>query len=381
MLLAPEQNSGPSMSDEPQRRERQTASRESDCCVVPVKLGNSSGGKAVEPPQRSSDSPSAHSGGDTVAARLERITIRAREHPRELFTNLAHHLDREMFMESYRELKSGKAPGVDGVTKAEYGENLEANIEELVARLRRNAYHPQPSRRREIPKGNGKTRALGIPTFEDKLVQRGLTKVLERVYEEIFCDFSYGSRPGRSCHDALKSLSRVIGTKKVNYVVEADIKGFFDHVDFTWLDRMLQHRIRDPKVLLLIRRFLRAGVMKDGRRVATTQGTPQGGVVSPLLANIYLHYVLDVWFAKVVVPHCRGEAYLIRYVDDFVVCFQEQEDAVRFYGALSRRLAQFELALAPEKTRVIEFGRFAVTGRSPTPCRTAVRSRWFSRAT
>jgi group II intron reverse transcriptase/maturase len=327
--------------------------------VVPTKPGNAGGGKGAGPKHLSSDSPSAHRGGNTVAARLERITRRSREHPREALTNLAHHLDVEMLEESYRELKSGKAPGVDGVTKAEYGERLEENLASLVERLKRNGYHPQPSRRREIPKGNGRTRPLGIPALEDKLVQRGLTKVLERVYEEVFCDFSYGFRPGRSCHDALKGLSRVIGTKKVNYVVEADIKGFFDHVDFAWLERMLEERIQDPKVLRLIRRLLRAGVMKDGRYEATTKGTPQGGVISPLLANVYLHYVLDIWFAKVVAPQSRGEAYLVRYADDFVACFQCEEDAVRFYGALPARLAKFKLEVAPEKTRMLEFGRFA----------------------
>jgi RNA-directed DNA polymerase len=348
-----------SMPAEPQRRERQTSARKSDCPIVPTKPGNSGGGKGAEPPQLSSVSSSAHRGGRTVAARLESITRRARVHPREVFTNLAHHLDNEMFKEAFRELKGGKAPGVDGVTKAEYGEALDDNIVALVERLKRDAYHPQPSRRREIPKGNGKTRPLGIPSLEDKLVQRALTKVLERVYEEKFCDFSYGFRPGRSCHDALKGLSRVIGTKKVGYVVEADIKGFFDHVDFAWLERMVQHRIQDPAVLLLIRRFLRAGVLKDGRLVATTEGTPQGGVVSPLLANIYLHYVLDIWFAKELAPSCRGEAYLIRYADDFVACFQYEDDAVRFFAALPERLAKFKLEVAAEKTRMLEFGRFA----------------------
>lgn len=294
-----------------------------------------------------------------MTARLDRITHRAREHRGEVFTNLAHHLDHEMLAVAFRELKSGKAPGVDGVTKAEYGVDLDGNIADLVGRLRRDAYHPQPSRRREIPKGNGKTRALGIPSFEDKLVQRGLTKILERVYEEKFLDFTYGFRPGRGCHDALKGLSRVIGTKKVNYVVEADIKGFFDHVDFAWLEKMIGHRVRDPKVLRLIRRFLRAGVMEDGRCQATTQGTPQGGVISPLLANIYLHYVLDIWFAKVVGPQSRGEAYLVRYADDFVACFQYREDAVRFLSGLRVRLAKFSLEVAEEKTRLLEFGRFA----------------------
>ncbi len=348
-----------SMPDEPQRRERQKAVRKSDCPIVPVKPGNSGGGKGTEPSRRPARSSSARRGGNTVEARLARITHRARRHRGEVFTNLAHHLDQEMLAEAFRELKSGKAPGVDGVTKAEYGEDFDRNTADLVDRLRRDAYYPQPSQRREIPKGNGKTRVLGIPAFEDKLVQRGLTKILERVYEEDFLDFSHGYRPGRGCHGALKGLSRVIGTKKVNFVVEADIKGFFDHVDFAWLEKMVRHRVRDPKVLLLIRRFLRSGVMSDGRLRATTRGTPQGGVISPLLANVYLHYVLDLWFAKVVEPQSRGEAYLVRYADDFVACFQYREDAVRYLEGLRVRLSKFSLEVSEEKTRLMEFGRFA----------------------
>lgn len=335
------------------------AAGKSDYLIVPSKPGNSGGGKGVEPSGGSELSPSARRRGTTVVERLSHITQRARQHPGEVFDNLAHHLDEEMFAECFRELKSGKAPGVDGVTKAAYGEDLDANIADLVGRLRRQAYHPQPSRRAEIPKGPGKSRALGIPSFEDKLVQRGLVKVLERVYEEEFLDSSFGFRPGRSCHDALRELSRVIGTKKVGYVVEADIRGFFDHVRFDWLLKMLSHRVADRRIQLLVKRFLRAGVLKEGRRVATTMGTPQGGVVSPLLANVYLHYVLDVWFERVVARHSRGEAYLVRYADDFVACFQYREDAERFYGALPGRLGRFGLAVAPEKTRVIEFGRFA----------------------
>ena len=326
----------------------------------------------MEPSGGAALSPSARRRGLTVKERLSHITQRARAHPGEVFANLAHHLDEAMFTECFRELKSGKATGVDGVTKEAYGERLDENIAHLVGRLKRETYHPQPSRRTEIPKGNGKTRALGIPSFEDKLVQRGVAKVLERVYEEKFCDFSFGFRPGRGCHDALKELSRVIGTKKVNYVVEADIRGFFDHVQFDWLLKMLSHRVADRRIHLLVKRFLGAGVMRDGRRVETTVGTPQGGVVSPLLANVYLHYVLDVWFQRLVAPQSRGEAYLVRYADDFVACFEHREDAQRFYGALPNRLARFGLAVAPEKTRVIEFGRFARRDAACRGDRTAV---------
>lgn len=294
-----------------------------------------------------------------MITRLDRITQRAREHRREVFTNLYHHLDEEVLAQCFRELKSGKAPGVDGVTKAEYGENLEANLPGLVYRLKRKAYRPQPCRRREIPKGKGRTRPLGIPATEDKLVQRGLAKILERVYEEDFYDFSYGFRPGRSCHDALRELSRCIGTKKVSVVVEADIKGFYDNIDHEWLLKMVAHRVSDPNVHWLLRRFLKAGVLVQGKHLATEKGAPQGASLSPLLANVYLHYALDDWFAQVVTRESRGEAYLVRYADDFIACFQYKEDARRFRSSLQERLARFKLEVEPSKTRVMEFGRFA----------------------
>lgn len=261
--------------------------------------------------------------------------------------------------ECFEELNEDRAPGVDGVTKEKYADDLEHKLQSVVERLHRRSYRPQPTRRKMIPKANGKQRPLGIPTIEDKLVQRGLARVLERVYEADFHPFSFGFRPGRGCHDALKELSRNIGTRKVGYVVEADIKGFFDNVDHDRLLEMLAHRVNDPGVLWLVKRFLRAGVMIEGQRLDTEKGTPQGGVISPLLANVYLHYVLDEWFAKAVQPQCRGEAYLVRYADDFVACFQHEDDARRFHDDLPRRLGKFGLEVEPSKTRMLMFGRFA----------------------
>jgi RNA-directed DNA polymerase len=294
-----------------------------------------------------------------LLTRLDRITERARKHPQEAFTNLFHHLDEELLWYSFRQLKRDAAPGVDGVTVEDYEQNLMENLRDLARRLKQHSYRPLPSLRREIPKGEGKTRALGIPALEDKLVQRALAVLLERVYEEDFYEFSYGFRPGRGCHDALKELSRDIGTKKVEWICDADIKGFFDNVDFSWLERMIAHRVKDPQVLWLIRRFLRAGVLVEGKHLDTEKGVPQGGSISPILANVYLHYVLDDWFARVVKKHLRGEAYLVRYADDFVACFQYEDDARRFHKALQQRLAKFKLELSLEKTKIINFGRFA----------------------
>ena len=347
------------MPDESKRRERQMATGKSDRVVVPAKSGNSDGGKDATPARRSRRAPSALSGGLTVQTRLDRIARRARTHRTERFNNLFHLLDVELMAECFEELKEDRAPGVDGVTKEEYADGLKHKLRDVVERLHRRRYRPRPTRRKMIPKANGKLRPLGIPTTEDKLVQRGLARVLERVYEEDFHPFSFGFRPGKGCHDALKELSRNIGAKKAGYVVEADIKGFFDNVVHDKLLEMLAHRVNDPGVLWLVRLLLRAGVMVEGKRLDTEKGTPQGGVISPLLANVYLHYVLDEWFVKAVQPQCRGEAYLVRYADDFVACFQHEDDARRFHADLPRRLGKFGLEVEPTKTRMLPFGRFA----------------------
>lgn len=264
-----------------------------------------------------------------------------------------------MLLWAYERLEGGKAAGVDGISLEEYGRGLEGRLVSLLERLHRGTYCPQPSRRRWIPKGDGRQRPLGIPAIEDKIVQRALTAILTEVYEEEFHDFSYGFRPGRGCHEALRALARHLSHGRVNWVVEADIKGFFDNVDHGCLLKMVAVRVSDERVLRLIRRMLEAGVMEEGRRLETELGTPQGGVISPLLANIYLHYALDEWFAKVVRRCCAGEAYLIRYADDYAACFQEEAEARRFRTALEGRLGEFHLELEPTKTRVLRFGRFA----------------------
>lgn len=347
------------MSAEAKSRERQTALEKSDGVIVPTKPGNSGGGKDATPTPQSDRTSTARRGGESVNSRLDCVTERARRFPREVYNNLFHHLDVELMTEAFAELKEDRAPGVDGVTKAEFAQALQEHLQDLEDQLHRRAYQPSPSRRRMIPKGNGKLRPLGIPTVEDKVVQRAVVKVLERVYEEEFHPFSFGFRPGKSSHDALRALSWNLHRGRVSWVVEADIKGFFDNVDHGHLLKMLRHRVSDPNMLWLIEQFLRAGVLVDGKRLDIERGTPQGGVISPLLANIFLHHVLDEWFAKTVTPQCRGAAQLVRYADDFVATFELESDARRFYADLPRRLGKFGLAVAPEKTRMLRFGRFS----------------------
>ncbi|MGE5549546.1 MAG: group II intron reverse transcriptase/maturase, partial [Bacteroidota bacterium] len=293
-----------------------------------------------------------------METQLARITEIAKAKPDERFTSLAHLINERTLAESHREMDPRKASGVDGVTKEEYGKDLEANLLGLVARMKRQAYKPQPVRRKYIPKpGTGKMRPLGIPSYEDKLVQAVLAKILNAIYEADFLRCSYGFRPERGAHDGLRALTEIIEKGKVNYIVDADIRGFFDHVDHEWLMKFVAHRIADPNIQRLISRFLRAGVVEAGIVYDTPEGTPQGGVVSPILANIYLHYVLDLWFEKAVKRSCRGAAYMVRYADDFVCCFQHENEARAFLKVLKERLAQFGLEIAEEKTRIIAFGR------------------------
>jgi RNA-directed DNA polymerase len=297
---------------------------------------------------------------ETVRTKLTSIAQRAKRDKDAKFCSLAHLLGKGTLQEAFRRLSSSAAPGMDGETKESYKENLEENLSNLLERLKQNSFIPLPVRRKYIPKaGSSKMRPLGIPALEDKLVQTALVIILESVYEQDFLENSFGFRPGRNCHKALKDLSRNIGTKKVSYIVDADIKGFFDHVNHGWLIKMIQHRISDTKILRLIQRFLKAGIIEEGKLQKTVEGVPQGGSLSPLLANIYLHYTLDLWVSKTVTKHCQGEVYLTRYADDFVVCFQYRKDAEQFYDAMKRRLAKFGLEIAEEKTRIIEFGRFA----------------------
>ncbi|MFA7078034.1 MAG: group II intron reverse transcriptase/maturase [Syntrophomonas sp.] len=295
-----------------------------------------------------------------METKLDRIAEIAKERPNEKFTSLAHLLDEETLMQCHKEINGNKATGIDRVTKAEYEQELDSNIKELVAKLKRRAYRPQPARRVNIPKpGTDKTRPLGVLAYEDKIVQRGMAKILNAIYEQDFLDFSYGFRPNRSCHDALKRLNIIIQCRKTNYIVDADIKGFFDNVDHEWMMKFISHRIADPRFQQLIKKTLKAGYMEEDTMHETEGGTTQGGLISPILANLYLHYVLDIWFDRVVKPRCRGEAYMVRYADDFVCCFQYEDDANRFYNALQNRLGKFNLSIAVEKTKIISFGRFA----------------------
>lgn len=342
--------------------------RKSDDRIVPLKRedqsrgskpGNAGAGKAVRPSRDPSDPPTVLSGGSSVLDRLDRITKRAETHPEEAFNNLFSLLTYELLWYAFRKLKRDKAPGVDGVTVDQYEEHLRENLQDLLARLHRGAFRPHPSLRCDIPKGDGKTRPLGIACVEDKIVQRAVVMILERIYEVDFCDTSYGFRPGRSCHGALSALGQIIATRKVNWISDADIRGFFDHVCHDRLVELLRQRIADPKLLSLIERFLKAGVMIAGRREDTDEGVPQGSVLSPLLANVYLHHVLDLWFERDVKPRLQGEAYIIRYADDFICAFEVESDARRFQAVLPKRLARFSLELATEKTQLLRFGRFA----------------------
>jgi group II intron reverse transcriptase/maturase len=342
--------------------------RESDDPVVPQQPERQSGsempsnigaGKRVGISRDPDRAPAVLSDGTTVLTRLDRISQRAKADPEEVFNNLFSVLNYELLWYAFRRLKRGKTPGVDNVTVEDYEEDLRANLRDLLQRLHRGTYRPLPSLRKNIPKGNGKTRPLGIACVEDKLVQRAVVMILEQIYEVDFYDTSYGYRPGKSCHEALSTLGGFIATRKVNWISDADIKGFFDNVSHQHLEALLRRRVSDPKLLRLIVRFLKAGVMIEGQLQATEDGVPQGASLSPLLANVYLHYGLDEWFEHEVKPRLGGEAYLIRFADDFVCCFERESDAMRYQAVLPKRLGRYSLSVAEEKTKLIRFGRFA----------------------
>lgn len=304
-----------------------------------------------------------------MANAYEGIAQQAEKHER--VQTLMHYVNKQNLIEGHSRQKKGKATGVDGVGKEAYGSSLEANIGDLLARMKAFSYKPQAVRRTYIPKaGSDKMRPLGIPAYEDKLVQGVMRKVLDQIYEGKFFDFSYGFREGRSCHQAIREVNQLIMTKKINFIVDADIKGYFDNVDHDWLMRFLEHDIADKNFLRYIKRFLKAGIMEDLQYYESDKGTPQGGLISPVCANVYLHYVLDIWFDRVIKKQCKGKAYIVRYADDFLCMFQYDDEAKAFYAALEARLKKFNLELSKDKSKVIRFGRFAkrhsVDGKTDT---------------
>jgi group II intron reverse transcriptase/maturase len=298
-----------------------------------------------------------------TSSALDRVRRVAKQDRKARFTALLHHVNIERLRAAYQALRRGAAAGVDGVTWQTYGQDLEANLHELHVRLHQGAYRARPSRRVYIPKADGRQRPLGIAALEDKIVQRAVVEVLGAIYEVDFLGFSYGFRPGRSQHDALDALTVGLKRRKVSWVLDADIRGFFDAIDHGWLCKFVEHRIADKRVLRLIQKWLRAGVMEDGAWTASEEGTPQGATISPLLANLYLHYVLDLWVQQWRRRRARGDMIIVRFADDFIVGFEHRSDAEQFLEDLRERLAKFALELHADKTRLLEFGRHADRNR------------------
>jgi len=344
----------------------------SDNSVVPAKPSNKAGGPAAEVVEgrglaegnTDSSTRPGRSAGSGVSSGLDRVREVARKDKEARFTALLHHVDLPRLWAAYEAINPKAASGVDQVTWDAYGQNLRVNLEALLGRVHSGAYRASPSRRVYIPKPDGRLRPLGIATLEDKILQRAVVEVLNAIYEEDFCGFSYGFRLGRGPHDALDALNVGISRKKVNYVLDADVSDFFSKLDHAWLEKFLEHRIADKRILRLIRKWLNAGVIEDGNWSETIEGSPQGASVSPLLANVYLHYVFDRWVRQWRRRHARGDMVVVRFADDFVVGFQHRDDAKQFLADLRERLAKFNLELHPDKTRLIEFGRFAAQHRS-----------------
>src|SRR5215469_426905 len=300
---------------------------------------------------------------ESVSQALERIRKVARERKKEKFTALLHHISIDLLEVAFDELKTDAAPGVDRVTWEDYEANLEGNLEDLHDRVHRGAYRALPSRRVYIPKPDGRQRPIAVAALEDKIVQRAVAAVLSAIYEEDFLGFSYGFRPGRGAHDAMDALCVGIHSKKVSWILDADIRSFFDEISQEWLVRFLEHRIGDRRIIRLIQKWLKVGVLEDGIVTPSEKGTGQGSVISPLLANIYLHYVIDLWANRWRRREATGDMIIVRYADDFIVGFEHEADARRFLDEMRERLGEFALSLHPEKTRLIEFGRFAAERR------------------
>ena len=301
---------------------------------------------------------------EPVLNALDRVREAAKRDSKLRFTSLLHHVTVDLLRDAYYALKRDAAPGIDDVTWAEYGEGLEGRLPDLHDRIQCGCYQAKPSKRTWIPKPDGRQRPIGIAAVEDKIVQKALVSILQPIYEEDFLGFSYGSRPERSQHQALDAVYVAITQKKVDWVLDADIRGFYDSIEHEWMMKFVEHRIGDSRILRLLRKFLRAGVSEDGEWAKTVVGTPQGAVISSFLANIFLHYTLDLWVQWWRKRHARGEVYIVRYVDDFVMGFQYRSDARRFQIALKDRLLKFGLELHEGKTRLIEFGRFAIENRA-----------------
>ena len=347
------------------------AREESDCAVIPMKQPNKEADASAEvveeraqtkenvakPHRRPTQS------GERVSQGLGGVRQVAREKKQERFTALMHHLTVDLLRESYYALKPKAAPGIDGVRWSEYRDGLEDRLQDLHGRVHRGAYQAKPSRRVYIPKADGRQRPLGIAALEDKIVQQAVVTILNQIYEVDFRGFSYGFRPGRSPHQALDALNVGIQRKRVNWILDADIRGFFDNVDHEWMMKFVEHRVADNRILRLISKWLKAGVSEDGVWSETEEGTPQGAVVSPLLSNVYLHYVFDLWVEVWREKVARGDMIVVRYADDLVAGFEHRAEAERFLEEFQKRLAKFGLEVHPEKTRLIEFGRYAEVNR------------------
>lgn len=297
---------------------------------------------------------------NNTATKLTLIAKRSKHNPQEKFSCLAHLVNEDYLLECFKELKKGKASGVDGTRKEDYSDkDIENAIKDVVTRMKAKRYYPKPARRVFIKKTNGKERPLGIPTIIDKVVQQGIKKILEAIYEPHFLDSSYGFRPNRNCHQALKEVHKMVMIKPINWIIDVDIKGYFDNVDHGWMIRCIEEKISDPNFKTLIIKFLKAGVISEGKYSKTEKGTPQGGILSPLLANIYLHYVLDLWFEEVEKKKIKGYTQIVRYADDFIIGAQTKEEAYQILKDLKERLKAFKLEVSIEKTGIKEFGKYA----------------------